>query len=167
MQLHMHSHHWEHRLPDWPAAAVSGFVAGAVLMVLELLWTTNVIGSSSWSTSHMIAAIVMGRDVLQSIDFNFTVVTVALVTHYVLGIVFGMILSAIIAPFHFDSSVGMVLLIGTVFGLGLYLFNFYGMVRLFPWFADMRGWATLVAHLIFGITTAGMYWQLERRDPDR
>ena len=68
MQLHMHSHQWEHRLPDWPAAAVSGFVAGAVLMVLELLWTTNVIGSSSWSTSHKIAAIVMGQDALQSID---------------------------------------------------------------------------------------------------
>ena len=70
MQLHMHSHHWEHRLPDWHAAAVSGFVGGAVLMVLELLWTTNVIGSSPWSPAHQIAAIVMGRDVLQSIDFK-------------------------------------------------------------------------------------------------
>ena len=166
MQLHMHSHHWEHRLPDWHAAAVSGFVGGAVLMVLELLWTTNDIGSSAWSTSHMIAAIVMGRDVLQSIDFNFTVVAVALVTHYVLGIVFGMVLAAIIAPFHFDSSVGMALLVGMVFGVGLYLFNFYGMARLFPWFADVRGWATLMAHLIFGVTTAGMYWQLERRGLD-
>ena len=163
MQLHMHSHHWEYRLPDWHAAAVSGFVAGAVLMVLELLWTTNVIGSSPWSPAHQIAAIVMGRDVLQSIDFNLTVVVVALLTHYVLGIVFGMVLSAIIAPFHFDSSVGMALLIGSAFGLALYLFNFYGMVRIFPWFAELRGWATLVAHLIFGTIAAGMYWQLERR----
>ena len=119
MQLHMHSHHWEPRLPDWPAAAVSGFGGGAVLMVLELLWTTNVIGSSSWSTSHMIAAIVMGREALQSIDFNFTVVTVALVTHYVLGIVFGIILSVIIAPVHFDSNVGMAVVSGTGYGLGL------------------------------------------------
>ena len=29
------------------------------------------------------------------------------------------------------------------------------------------GWATLVAHLIFGVTTAGMYWQLERHGLDR
>jgi len=82
----------------------------------------------------------------------------------VLGIVMGMILAAIIAPFHLDSSAGMILLTGAVFGVIVYLFNFYGMEQIFPWFAELRGWPTLVAHLIFGMTAAAMYWKLERRE---
>jgi hypothetical protein len=162
MEIHMHSHRWEHRSPDWTAAAVSGFLAGAVLMVLGLLWSA-VTDASPWITSHRIAAIVMGPEALQLTDFSFLAVAAALVTHYVLGIVFGLVMGAVIAPFHLDSSTGMVLLVGAVFGLALYLLNFYGMVLFFPWFADMRGWATLAAHLIFGIVTAYMYRQLEWR----
>lgn len=162
MELHMHSHHWERRLPDWPAAAIAGFAAGAVLMVLELFWSTMVTEISPWTTSRMVAAIVIGPDTLQAGDFSLAVVAVALATHYVFGIILGLILAAIIAPFHFDSSFGMVLLTGAVFGLLVYLFNFYGMARFFSWFDDMRGWATLVAHLIFGMSAAIIYWKLER-----
>jgi hypothetical protein len=162
MELHMHSHHLEARAPDWPAAAVAGFVAGAILMVLELLWSLMTPGASPWAMSHKIAAIVMGPGALQSSDFSIGVVAIALVTHYVLGIVFGLVLAAIIAPFHFDSSTGMLVLVGAVFGALIYLVDFYGMVRMFRWFSDMRSWETLVAHLVFGIAAALMYWQLER-----
>jgi hypothetical protein len=162
MELHMHSHRWEQRMPDWTVAAVSGFAAGAVLMVLELLWSTIIQGASPWVTSHMIAAIVLGRDTLQSTDFSLEVVSVALVTHYVLGIGLGLVLAAIIVPFRFDSSIGMVLLTGAVFGVLIYLFNFYGMVRFFSWFAEIRGWTTMIAHVIFGMVAAAMYWKLEQ-----
>jgi hypothetical protein len=162
MELHMQSHHLEARVPDWPAAAVAGFVAGAVLMVLELIWAILTPGASPWVTSHKIAAIVLGPGALQSSDFSIGVVALALATHYVLGIAFGIVLAAIIAPFHFDSSAGMLVLVGAVFGALIYLFDFYGMARVFPWFADMRNWETFVAHLVFGITAALMYWQLER-----
>ena len=162
MELHMHSHRWEQRMPDWTVAAVSGFAAGAVLMVLELLWSTIIMGTSPWVMSHMIAAIVLGRDALQSTDFSLEVVSVALVTHYVLGIGLGLVLAAIIVPFRFDSSIGMVLLTGAVFGVLIYLFNFYGMVRFFSWFAEIRGWTTMIAHVIFGMVAAAMYWKLEQ-----
>lgn len=162
MELHMHTHRWVQRSPDWTVAAVAGFAAGAVLMVLELLWSTIIMGSSPWETSHMIAAIVMGQDALQSTDFNLMIVAVALITHYVLGIAFALILSAMIVSFRFDSSVGMALLSGAVFGVVMYLFNFYGMVRFFSWFAEMRGWATVVAHMIFAMLVAAMYWKLEQ-----
>ena len=158
----MHSHRWERRVPDWKVAAVSGFVAGAVLMVLELLWATLAGDGNPWLASHMVAAIVMGPDVLQSVDFSLPIVIVALVTHYILGIAFGLILAGIIVPYRLDSSIGMVLVTGAVFGLVLYLFNFYGMVRMFEWFAEMRGAATFVAHLIFGMVAAAMYWKLEQ-----
>jgi len=162
MELHMHSHRWEQRMPDWTVAAVSGFAAGAVLMVLELLWSTIIQGASPWVMSHMIAAIVLGQDALQSTDFSLEVVGVALATHYVLGIGLGLILAAIIVPFRFDSSIGMVLLTGAVFGVLIYLFNFYGMVRFFTWFAELRGWTTMLGHVIFGMVAAAMYWKLEQ-----
>ncbi len=34
---------------------------------------------------------------------------------------------------------------------------FTAWVRIYTWFAEMRGWPTLVAHLIFGIATAMLY----------
>lgn len=164
MELHMHSHRWEARTPDWTAAAVSGFVAGAMLMVLEFFWSTMVLNVSPWAISHMVAAIVAGPQALQTADFSYFIVGIALVTHYALGVVFGMILAGIIAPFHFDSSTGMVLLVGAVFGLCLYLFNFYGMHRLFPWFGEIRGAATLLSQILFGMASALLYMKLERRD---
>ena len=167
MELHMHSHRWEQRIPDWQAAAVSGFAGGAVLMVLELFWSNMITDTSPWATSHLIAAILMGRDALQSTGFSIGVVALALLTHYMLGIIYGVMLAAIIAPFHFDSSAGMVLLTGAVFGLALYLLNFYGLVRFFSWFAEIRGWQTLMAHLIFGMSAAILYWKLERPGSDR
>lgn len=164
MELHMHSHRWELHSPDWTVAVVSGFAAGAVLMVLELVWSTIIMGASPWATSHMVAALTMGQDALQSTDFNLLIVAAALITHYVVGIVFALILSFLIVSFHFDTSVGMALLTGAVFGVVMYLFNFYGMVQFFPWFAEMRSLATVVAHVIFGSAVAIMYWKLEQVD---
>ena len=161
MDLHLHSYQRQLQ-PDWPAAAVAGLAAGALLMVLELFWSTLVSGASPWAVSHMIAAIVTGPATLQSADFSVTVVAVALAAHYVLGVVFGLVLAAIIVPFGLDSSVGMVALAGAVFGAALYLLNFYGMTRFFPWFVDGRGVQTLVTHLIFGVTAALLYWKLNR-----
>ena len=165
MDLHIHVHQGE-RLPDWPAAAVAGLGAGAVLMVLELFWSALVTGGSPWTTSHLIAAIVMGPDTLQSTDFNVMIVAVALVAHYVLGALFGLLLAAIIAPLHLDSTVGLVSA-GAVFGACLYLLNFYGMAHFLPWFVEWRGAATLITHVIFGVAAALFYWKLNRYGADR
>jgi hypothetical protein len=163
MDLHLPSHHWEHRLPDWPAAAVSGFVAGAALMVLDLLWSALISGQSPWRSSHLIAAIVLGPDAVASSGFALGVVAAALATHYALGIVFGLALAFIIAGFHWDSSPGVVSLIGAAFGLALYVLNFHAMTQIFPWFAELRGWPTLTAHLLFGIAAALLYRRFNRQ----
>jgi hypothetical protein len=163
MDLRLHTFHWEHRLPDWPAAAVAGFAAGAVLMMLELFWTALVTGGNQWHSSHLIAAILMGPDALQSSDFSVGIVTVALGTHYALGTGFGLVLGWIIAGFHWERKLGMTLAIGALFGLVLYLLDFQVMTSVFPWMAGLRGWTTLLAHLVFGLAAAIMYWKLNRR----
>jgi uncharacterized membrane protein YagU involved in acid resistance len=167
MELRMHPHDWERRLPDWLAATVAGFAAGAAVMVLELFWATTIDGHPL-DLSRMIAALAMGPDALQPTSSAITVMAVALITHYVLGIVFAVLLAAVVlAPFHCDSSLGVAMLAGAMFGAVLYLVNFYGMVQIFQWswLQDLRGWATFIVHVLFGIIAAGLYWKFEREEP--
>lgn len=161
MELHMHTHRWEARLPDWAAAAAAGFGAGGVLMLLELVWSAAS-GRDPWLTTHMVAAMVMGWDALHGSGYSLGVVVMALMVHYLLGMAFGVMLAAIIAPFHLDSSAPMALGAGAAFGLLLYLLNFYGMVGVFAWFSELRGWSTAIAHVVFGMAMAYIYLKLER-----
>ncbi|KWR77507.1 hypothetical protein [Cupriavidus sp. IDO] len=163
MELHMHSHHFTRRMPDWRAAAIAGFSAGVVFLVIEMvaLW---MMGENPLGPPRMIAAIVMGPDVLSQAGTGAGVMLAALIIHFVLSIVFGLILAVIMAPFSFDSSVGMASLAGAVFGVAVYLINFYGMTRVFPWFAEARGGVSFLAHVVFGLVAADAYLKLERKE---
>ncbi|AYQ43749.1 MULTISPECIES: hypothetical protein [Burkholderia] len=163
MELHIQSHHWERRKPDWVAAAVAGLAGGALVIALEFVWSTLVLGSSPWQPTHKIAAMVMGASALgQMTQFNLEIVAMALLLHYVLGAIMGMMLAAIMAPFRFDSSVGMEAAIGLAFGIVAYGWNFYVMTAVFPWFVSERGSGPLLANLLFGVVAAITYGRLER-----
>lgn len=166
MELRMHTHRWEARLPDWAAATAAGFGAGGILMLLEIIMAAAT-GRDPWLMSHLIAAMALGWDALRTSGYSLGIVTWALVIHYVLGMAFGVMLAALIAPFHFDSSTGMVLLAGAVFGLLLYGLDFYGMSGAFTWFRELRGWSTAIAHVVFGMSAAFIYLKLERPAPAR
>lgn len=167
MELRQHLIPWERNRPDWIVAAVAGFAAGAVLMVLDLLWSASVDPSGPWRTSHMIAPIFTGADTARAPNYDFSVgvVAIALTVHYVLGIAFGLVLAAIMTPLHLDSTLEKAIGTGAVFGVALYLVNFYGVVRLFPWLAELRGWPTIGAHLVFGVVAALLYAKLGRAAP--
>jgi len=162
MELHMQSHHWQARLPDWAAAAIAGFGAGGVMMLLEVLWAVTAGADDPWRPTHMVAAMAMGWDALQTTGYSLAIVATALIIHYLLGTVFGVLLAAIVAPFRLDSSAGMILLSGALFGLALYGLNFYGMTGVYPWFAELRGWGNALGHMLFGAAAALIYLQLER-----
>ena len=66
MELGERSLPLERRTPDWAVGLVAGLAAGAVLMVLDLLWSTVVEGGGPWRTSHMIAPVFTGA----SLDFG-------------------------------------------------------------------------------------------------
>lgn len=163
MELQVQSHAWQRRVPDWSAAVCAGLVGGAVLMVLEMLWSTSVSRESPWRISHLVAAIVMGEGALDSSAFSIGVVAIALITHYLLGIVFGVVLAVLIAGFRFEHNPGMLEMSGVLFGAALYLFSFHGMSQFFPWMADLRGWATFIGHIVFGMVVVLAYPILERR----
>ena len=161
MELHMRSHHFTHRRPDWRAA----IMAGVVFLALELVLATLIPGGSPWASPRMIASTLLGRSVLHAPGtFEASIMVAALVVHFVLAIVFALILSLIMVRFSFDSSTAMASLVGAVFGLAMYLLNFYGMTRFFPWFAEARNWVSVVSHLVFGVVVADTYMRLERKD---
>lgn len=157
----------ERRPIDWAAAAVAGFGAGAILMVLDLFWSLAMTGHGPWASSRMIAAILMGPQVMESSDFAVGPLFIALLLHYVFGIVGGLVIAAVSAPLGLDSRLGIAVLTGAVFGLVLYVFNFHVMTAFFPWFAQLRGFSTLLINLIFGVATTVLYWKLERRGDAR
>ena len=168
MELHIHAPAWARaRSADWAAAAVAGFAAGAVLMLLELVWAATTSVDGPWRISALVAALAMGPTALESTGPNFDVLAVALVTHYVLGVVFGLVLGFLIGRLHYEQSAGMMQVLGALFGAVLYFVNFHVMTAVFPWFVELRGWATLIAHLVFGMTASLLYWKLARTGASR
>lgn len=167
MDIPLHLHRWTRQPFDRTAAVVAGFTAGAVLMAVELLWSALTPGPTGpWHTPHLVAALLLGPDVLQEATpygFDPGVVVAALFTHYVLGVAFGGVLALVATGFGFDRDPPAIAALGAVFGLALYGLNFHGMVHAFPWFAQLRGWPTGVAHVLFGATCAWFYQQLARR----
>jgi hypothetical protein len=164
MELRLHLHRWERHEPDWSAAAVAGFAAGAVLMVLELLWAGLLSSSGPWRIPHLVAAIVLGPESLRAPAeaFSVLVVAAALATHYLVGCVFGMALGFVSAGFRYDTCLGVLALGGVLFGALLYVFSFHIATQVFWWLVELRGWKTLLAHLIFGATASLLYWKLAR-----
>jgi hypothetical protein len=167
MELGERSLPLERRRPDWPVGLVSGLAAGAVLMILDLLWSTVVEGGGPWRTAHMIAPIFTGADAAQISEYRFGwgVVAIALAVHYVLGMLFGLVLAAIMTPMHLDTSPLKAALTGAVAGIVLYVVNFHGIAQMFPWLADLRGWPSIAANVVFGVTAAVLYCKLGRTSP--
>jgi hypothetical protein len=155
---------WKWRATDWTAAAVSGFAAGALLMVLDLVWSAVFNPDGPWRTSYMIAPVFTGPQSLQTSGFEFSVgvVAISLITHYVLGVIFGLAMAAMLAQFSLDSTAGRALGAGAILGVALYLINFDLLIGFFPWLAALRGADTLVAHVVFGVVAALLYFRLKR-----
>jgi uncharacterized membrane protein YagU involved in acid resistance len=107
----------------------------------------------------------MGSGVANGADFSVAVVGVALITHYVLGALFAAVLALILESAHLTANPGASLFAGALFGLLLYLFNFHVLSGLFPWFAELRSWAAVMGHLLFGMIAAGMYLRLDWTEP--
>ena len=144
---------------DWSAAVWAGIIAGAVFMVVEMLLVQMALGMSMWGPPRMIAAIVMGKGVLPPPEtFDATIVMVAMVVHFVLSVVFAIPLVFIVRRMALGAGLG----IGAVYGLTLYLVNFYLMTAIFPWFAMARNWVSIATHILFGIVVAWAFLKLQK-----
>ena len=144
--------------PDWPAAVYSGLIAGAVFMMLEMIMVPLFLGGSAWGPPRMIAAIVMGKDVLPPpATFHLGILIVAMIVHFTLSIIYAVLFDWVTERMGLTTTI----LLGAVFGLLLYLINFYGFTAIFPWFAMARNWVSIFAHIVFGVSVAVAYKEIE------
>ncbi|MBL0419140.1 hypothetical protein JI739_02150 [Ramlibacter sp. AW1] len=150
-----------HRGPDyrggirWGAAAWAGIAAGIVFLMMEMLLVWLALGQSPWGPPRMIAALVMGKEVLPPpASFSAPIVMTAMVIHLVLSVVYGLILGAIVHR----MGKGAALVTGAVFGLVVYLANFHLIAPMaFPWFTQAQNWVSVLSHVVFGAVIAAVY----------
>jgi hypothetical protein len=153
---------WHWRPTDWTAGAVAGLAAGALLMVLDLVWSGIFNTGGPWRISHMIAPLFTGTPGSPGYGFHPGVVSISLAVHYGLGIVFGLVLAVVMSQLRLDTSSASALATGAIAGIVLYLVNFDLLASVLPWLATLRGGDTLAAQVVFGIATATLYFRLRR-----
>ena len=164
MDALLESRGWHWRQTDWAAGAVAGMAGGAVLMVLDIVWSGLFNAQGPWRISHMIAPIFIGTDALRTSGYGFSVavVSISLAVHYLGGILFGLVLAAAMAQTRLDETAGKAAMAGTAGGIVLYVVNFEGLAAFFPWLAELRDGDTLAAHVVFGAVVALLYYRLKR-----
>ena len=91
--------------------------------------------------------------------FDVGILGTAVVLPMALAILYGVILAFVVARLDMGAAIA----IGMIYGLALYLVNFYVFTKWFPWFADARDWISIFTHLVQGGLWAYLYKALDRR----
>jgi hypothetical protein len=161
----LHAGHGAPRHIDWRAGVYAGLIGGVVFLILEMSMVWLFMGESPWAPPRMIAAIVLGEGVLpmppdKPATFSFGIVMTAMIIHFVLSIIYGLIGAAIVANrMGYAAAIGL----GALAGLVIYLINFYPIANaFFPWFAMARNWISIFAHIVFGAVVGAAYVGLRR-----
>lgn len=143
----------------WKAALWAGLIAGAVFMMMEMFLVGTVGGDSPWAPPRMIAAIAMGPGVLPPpATFDMGIMATAMIINFALAIIYAFILGWAISRWRLGPAAAVTA--GLVFGIAVYIVNFYGFTELFPWFAMARNWISLLSHAVFGLILGGAYHML-------
>ena len=148
-----------HQIMDWRAAVLAGLIAGLLAFLLRVLLWVVVTGGSFWAPFYQSAAFLLGPQSLAPVDApQFGVVVVGLLVHFALSLFYSVLLAFIIH--RWGLAVGIIG--GALFGVAVYIINYYTFTYFFPWFFPLRGWLVLAAHVFFGATAGGVYEALER-----
>jgi hypothetical protein len=139
-------------------------VAGLVYLAWQMALYPLVTEGSAWDVPRATAAILLGKGILATPGtFSPGVFLVGLLLHLTLSAGYGLLLAAMIA----GLSRGPALLSGGIFGVVLYLINFYWFTTAFNWFARARNSITGLGHVVFGLVAVAVYLALRQRDAIR
>ncbi len=150
-------------LPVNLRAAVVAGTAAAVLSTLAqvAMWNvfTDAFPAILWRDTRFAAAIVLGRGALDGTSGTATIWIAAMLVHFVLSIVYAMLLGMAIR----NLGIAMSSLAGGLFGAAIYIVNMHGFAKLYPWFEQSREPITFAAHLVFGVAAALVYRRVDAR----
>lgn len=139
------------------ATILAGVIAGILSTLVQiLLWLgfTDGFPAFLFRDARLTAALALGNSVLPPpATFDMGVMLAAAAIHFTLSIVY----AALLLRFASRLEIAPAMLVGAGFGIVLYIVNLYGFTMVFPWFAQVRGWITLAAHVAFGISVVLAY----------
>lgn len=146
------------------AAVLAGIAAGIVSTVAQVaLWLafTDALPEILFRDARLAAAIVMGTGVLAPAPGGdaAAVMAVATLVHFALSIAYGLALGSLVARLRGRAAPA----VGAAFGVALFVLNMFGFTAVFPWFTAARDPITLAAHVVFGVSAAGVYRATARR----
>lgn len=142
---------------DWSAAVWAGVVSGMVFLLANVIINAAITGSP-WIIFRLFATIIMGPEVLPPpAGFDLKIFAIAHLIHVPLSIGFACLIAYVLH--RWGIIVGIIG--GAIFGLALYLINFYTLTYFFPWFFPLRSWMMMLSHVIYGATAGGVYEALE------
>jgi hypothetical protein len=128
----------------------AGLAGGAVFLLVELLILPPTKHLPFDWILRLLAAFLAGPVTLtapRSADAALIVPAVGM--HAAFSLAFGWVFCRMEDTLPFWRAI----LFSLALGFGLYMFNFYVMTFVFPWWATARGGASILAHLLFGVTT--------------
>jgi len=132
--------------------AVGGLLAGAVFLGVTMWYSTSTDGPAVMPL-RMMSTIVLGDDAMAKGD---TSPGLGLLVHIVLSAAFGITLALVVPRLRTNGSVALV---GTAYGLVLYLVNFQILARLFFTTFKMANQPFEVfAHIVFGTLVAFAFY---------
>jgi hypothetical protein len=144
---------------DWKAAVIAGLIAGAIFLLVLMVAYPLATGGTPWTVFRFIGAIVLGESVLPPpTTFDAGVVITAVLLHFILSVIYTLVLAFIVHRWGILISV----IGGVLFGLALYLINFFTFTMFFPWFYPARAWPFSLVHILFGAVAGGVYELLEK-----
>jgi hypothetical protein len=146
---------------DWGAAVWAGVAAGLVFIVLETTMVWLFMGQSPGAPVRMIAAMLLGPEVLPpQPDYSMTPMVAAMLVHASLSVIYGPMIGWTIHR----MGRSMAVLSGIAFALvAIYAVNFYLIApSFFPWFVEARNAINIFAHAVFGAVAAAVYIGLRR-----
>lgn len=146
----------------WSTAIYAAFIAGIAYLVLQTLAAGLVYQVSPWLPIRLIASIALGDSALPETGFPLAVTLAAFLIHFGLSIMTAWVL----APFIEGEPRVKALAIGVILGLIIYLVNYFLLTLAFDSFIVLRGWITLLCHLVFGLVLAWSYQTLRVREQD-
>lgn len=154
---------------------ITGVIAGIIFAAFEMIAAAALMGmDAAVIPLRMIAAIVIGPEALEPSYSLPTAGTTGLAVHLVLSVLFTALFAGILTAVgnlaHGKSVIGApnMALAGVVFGIGLWLFNFYVLAPAagWIWFTERTDPVVqLLAHAIFYGWPLG--WMLSRSGAER
>jgi uncharacterized membrane protein YagU involved in acid resistance len=152
-----------HSATVWRAGAWAGVIAGLVFLMAEMVLVWTVQGQSPWGPPHMMAAMMLGSDVLPVVGtwapFDLKIVTAAMMVHFSLSIAYGLVGGWLMDRFYLPGA----MLVGAALGMVVYFVNFSLIAPMvFPWFEMERNWIGAFSHIMFGVSLGVAYIWLRK-----